>query len=188
MTVWILHLPLMKEKEAGITRRTHLPLPIDAQLPDLSQLRNEGECRRLMLELYPDDPPESVARRTERVWKLYGQLAEEDVVAVPLVESRQVALAEVSGPYVYRHEGDEATHLLPVKWHPPVALHRFGKHRKIFAGGGHALVEVNDPEERTAIRDRLPHSYNRFVKWKWLMIIFFFMMLLRATQRAGLLP
>jgi hypothetical protein len=178
MTIWVLHQELSEQEQEAIAQRTHLQLPFDG-LPDLSAVRSAGECRRLLQSLHPGEPPETLTRRIERVWSILGQVAPEDIIAVPLSARREVALAEVTGPYAY-----QGAHLLPVKWHTRrITPARTRKLRTLFAPGGLPMFEVTRPDERIAIRGYLPHGYNRFVRWKWLLGLFFFMGVLRMILR-----
>jgi hypothetical protein len=169
VTIWVVHQELTSQQEAHIHEQPHVKL-LFGDMPDLSMVKSEGHCRRLLQALYPGDPPETLQRKSERIWKLYGHIALEDIMVVPLPSRRAVALAEVTGHYVYRvtqNGGDE--HCIPVKWYPdcpPIAS--FGTHAGLFARGSEFMNEVTQGPARIAIRERLPHRYNRFAKWKWL--------------------
>jgi len=182
MTIWLLHQTLTTEEEAHIQERSHLALPFEG-LPDLSLITSPVECKHLLAALHPQDPPESINRRFDALWPRYAGLHGEDIIAVPLHARKAVALAEVTGPYHYEVGKDGADrHLIPVKWHPgPVPLYKFRKHKDIFARR-ERMFEVTNAEARIAIRDRLPHRYNRFVKWKWILLFFFALGMLHRLQ------
>jgi predicted Mrr-cat superfamily restriction endonuclease len=184
MSIWVLHLKLTEAEQEAIAERTHLPLPFD-HLPDLSMVKSAGECRRLLQTLHPEEPPETITRRLERVWTIYGRIEPEDIIAVPLPARSEVALAEVTGRYQYQAGGaGSPVHLLPVKWHARrIVPARTRKLRELFKQGGLPMMEVTKPEERIAIRDYLPYRYNRFARWKWLLGIFFLMGMLRLVLR-----
>ena len=50
-------------------------------------------------------------------------------------------------------------------------------------GRGLKITEVTDIAARTLIREQLPHRYNRFAKYKWLLVVFFLMSLVRMAER-----
>jgi len=182
MTIWVLQQNLTPEEEKHIQERAHLLLPFDG-LPDLSTITSPLMGRQLIKALHPDDPPEAVTRRFEYFWNRYSNLQIEDIIVVPLRASQQAALAEVMGIYQYRvGEAGADVHLIPVKWHKRVPLSKFRKHKELFASA-EPMVEVANAEARVALRDHLPHSYNRFAKWKWLLVIFFLMGLVRMMIR-----
>ena len=186
MTVWLLHLNLTPEEESCISERDSLPLPFE-NLPDLSMVRSEQECRHLLMALVPDAAPETVTRQLERVWSLYGGLHEEDIIAVPLPHRQEVGLAEITGRYRYQAE-DSRPHTVPVKWHGKrVPFSAFRKQQDVLKPGREQMHEIQSAQMRVIIRDRLPHGYNRFVRWKWILIIFFglqvFMLVLRMAHR-----
>jgi len=182
MTIWVLHPSFTPQEEEQLQERTHLALPFD-DLPDLSLITSQVECRHLLGTLHPDDPPESITRKTERVWKLYAGLQLEDIIAVPLKSRKEIALAEVTERYRYRVDSGADMHQVGVKWYARrVKLHGFGKHKALFDERGEKMREITDPEARVAIRDKLPHSYNRFAKWKWLLALFFILGLLSRFE------
>ena len=176
MTIWILRELLTPEEEAHIEERTHLTLPFE-DLSDLSMVTSQVECRHLLQALHPDDPPETIARKTERIWRLYGGLRAEDIIAVPLNSRQELALAEITKKYHYEvGDGGSDVHQVVVKWHEKrVPWRSLRKHKDLLESRGEKLVEVTNPDARTIIRDRLPHSYNRFAKWKWILVLFFIM-------------
>jgi predicted Mrr-cat superfamily restriction endonuclease len=184
MSVWVLHLKLTPEEEARIADRAFLPLPFDG-LPDLSKISSQGECRQLFAELDPDAPPETIHRKAEKVWKLYSGVQEEDIIAVLLHTSKAAALAEVTGNYRYMPGiHGESGHAVPVKWHDQrVPFSAFKKQQELLQPGAEPMVEVAAAEARVIIRDRLPHSYNRFARWKWLLAIFFILQAIALAFR-----
>lgn len=171
MTVWIMQQGLSPEEETQILAAGYLLLPYEG-ITDLTHIHNAQEARHMLRLLNPADPPETITRQLDAFWPLHTTLQPEDIIAVPLPATQKVALARVGGPYEYRtsfEAGD--THLIPVEWlRDPVPMRAFGKHRELFTRPG--LFEVTDVDARTAIRGQLPHSYNRFHKWKWLLAIF----------------
>jgi len=176
MTIWILQQALTPDEEAHLKERTHLTLPFD-DVPDLSRVSSQAGCRQLLQALHPDAPPETIARKSEQLWKLYGALQVEDIIAVPLNSRKEMALAEVTKRYQY-DVGASGTdvHQVVVKWHDKgMTPGAFGKHNDLFNESAEKMREVTNAEARIAIRDRLPHPYNRFAKWKWLLILFFLM-------------
>lgn len=180
MTIWILHQKLTQEEEQNILASTHLQLPFDG-LPDLSRVSSSAQAMQLLRMLHPDEPPESIANRLDRFWGQFSGLHKEDLIAVPLKASGQVALATATSSYEYA-VGDKGAdiHRVPVTWYMRlIPLARFGKHKSVFSEGGSTMYEVTAQDTRVAIRDKLPHAYNRFAKWKWLLVIFMAMGLMQ---------
>lgn len=183
MSIYVLHQNLTPQEEDNIATRTHLALPFEG-IPDLSVLHSELECRHLLQALHPDEPPEAIARRLERIWKYYTGMHEEDIIVVPLKSRNELALAEVTGRYVYQAgPGGSDVHMIPVRWYDRrVALISMAKHRAMF-DRSEPLYEIVNPQARIAIRDKLPHGYNRFAKWKWLMALFFALSVMHLFER-----
>lgn len=184
MSIWVLHQSLTPDEERSIMERTHLLLPFEG-LPDLKPITNPHQAKQLLRKLYPGDPPETLDRRLERFWHQYHDMHVEDIIAVPLAACQQVVLAEVTGRYEYMvGENGSDIHRIPVKWYDKRhAMMAFGKHKEQFLPGDQKLFEVKQADARVKIRDKLPHKYNRFAAWKWLLIFFFLMNLLRFVIR-----
>jgi hypothetical protein len=183
MSIWVLHASFTPDEEAHIKERTYLPLPFTG-LPDLSVINGQIECRHLLQALNPDDPPEAITRKVEQIWRIYAGLQPEDIIVVPLKSRQEVALAEVTQRYHYQvgADGDDV-HQVKVKWHDArIKFWTLRKHKEILDERGGKLREIGNAEARIIIRDRLPHSYNRFVKWKWLLIFFFVMGLISRLK------
>src|SRR4029079_17897624 len=108
-----------------------------------SRLGSPQACKQVLQEKHPDDPPESIGWKTNRLWRWYSDLHVDDIIAVPLLKSRELAVAEVTGPYQYR----DGVHVIPVKWHekrvPALALR---KHKELLQGGGEPMYEVTKPD------------------------------------------
>ncbi len=172
MTIWALKQTLTPAQEDRIAERTHVLLPFD-HVPDLSNVNHIGEFRQLLQTLNPDMPPETIARLAEPAWHQVSNIAPEDIIAVPLASRKEVAIAEVTGRYQYQvGPGGIDMHMIPVKWHAKrVPLARLKKFTAFDPASKDRMSEVEDPEARVVIRDRLPHRYNRFAGLKWILAI-----------------
>lgn len=182
MTVWVRHQALSAQEEAQIEQRTHLTLPFET-LPDLSMVNTQAELRQLLQTLHAGEPPEAIALKQDRIWAIFGELQIGDLIVVPLAHSPEIALAEMSGRYCYRNNGTEDIHFIPVTWHKRFPARKLGKHKDlILRVPTHIMAPVENRMARTAVRNTLPHSYNRFVKWKWLLGLFFLMGIARVAH------
>jgi predicted Mrr-cat superfamily restriction endonuclease len=184
MTIWVLRQTLSEAEEASIFERKDLVLPFDG-LPDLTHVENQAQAKKLLAVLYPGEPPESLNNRLHKFWHRFTTLQIEDLLVVPLVHAREIVIAEVTGHYHYsvgEHGSD--IHLIPVRWYDKrIKFKKLSKHKSLFSEGNPAMLEIEDAEARTSIRDHLPHSYNRFAKIKWLLMFFFALSLVRMFAR-----
>lgn len=168
MSVWILTQQLSAEEQQAIASQTYLKLPFD-ELPDLSTIANPREFRFLLERLNPDAPPETIQLQLDRVWAQFAGLALDDVVVVPLPDIGEAAIGRISGRYHYHvGEGGKDIHTIPVSWYSKrYKLSSFGRDRQMIEKPYQPLQEVTDKEMREKILVKLPHSYNRFARWKW---------------------
>ena len=166
MSVWVLHQPVGAEEEAQITQRLMLMMPWQG-IPNLGGIHQQPELRKLIAQMMPDAPPETITLRTQVVWKGFSELQKEDIIAVPLPQGKRLALAEITGVYHYQPAsvGKAATHSYPVKWFSKTApLSRFGKDADILtdelraqaeaflqAVRGHAVPLVTGEQGRQAL-------------------------------------
>jgi predicted Mrr-cat superfamily restriction endonuclease len=174
MSVWILQQLLSPKEEVAIEQRARLLLPFDG-VPDLSFVASAGELAKMLSALHPDLPIETLARRAERHWELFQGLQPDDLVAVPLHARKEIVLAKISGRYGYEvGAGGEDLHSIGVEWYNVrIPLVRMGKHKPLFENYRERLIEVIDVDARNSLRKWLPHSYNRFARWKWLLVLLF---------------
>lgn len=182
MTVWVLRQELTAEEEKNIFTQADVRLPFD-NLPDLSHVASPLAARQLIKTLYPGEPPEAIGRRVERFWNHFSSLQVEDLVVVKLPTLNVAVIGSVSGKYHYEvGPGGSDIHLIPVTWNPKeIKLARF-RHKEIFDASNPPLMEVTTPDVRVALRDYMPHSYNRFAKFKWLLVVFFLMTIIRMLH------
>lgn len=121
-------------------------------LPDLSAAHNAGQLKKILRSTDADAPPESLARRTERIWPFLS-LSRESIIALPLPDGERVAFAEVTGNYQY----DEVLgHTRPVRWIVrDLPLKRFGADGQPMRREGPFLIQISDIKQKRAILARL---------------------------------
>ncbi len=182
MSIWVLQQTLTPEEEGAITTRTHVQLPYE-NLPDLTHVRTEHEATRLLRMLHPGEPPEAIGRMHDKFWALHSGIQEEDVIAIPMPNSKKLALAQVAGPYEYRvGPNGSDLHFIPVTWpRKPVPMRKFYVIRTLLAKPG--MTELVDREGRIIVLGKLPHGYNRFDKLSWVLVILTVLMCMRLVGR-----
>lgn len=173
MSVWLRHLKLSEAEEETLTQQPYISLPLDG-MPDLSLINSEAELRHLIAALHPEAPPETMQRLQQRYWTYARGVEEEDIIAVPLLHKKIVALAEVNGKYHYETnmQGDDV-HRIGVNWmKKTIPFIRFGRDAGMLKAGSNPLHEVTDTRVRGLIRSALPYGYNRFAAIKWILFVF----------------
>lgn len=175
MSVWVLHQPVEHGQETQLLERPHVIIPWQG-IPNLAGIHSQRELMKLVQQLMPDAPPETLSLKSQVVWDSFSQLHKEDIIAVPLPQTNQIALAEVTGGYEYQaaQVGRPAQHVYPVRWHGQlVPLARFGAHVSRLCDESVPLWQVENDKLRGLIRDQLPLGYNRFRYFKWLLAVAF---------------
>lgn len=172
MTIWILTQALSAEEEQAILSKSRLCLPFEG-LPDLSTLSSPWQCRDLLQRLEPDAPPEAIQLKLDRLWGQFTAIAVEDIVVVPLPIQKKAAIARITGRYQYEvDDRGNDKHLLAISWYPKLfSFHAFGRFNQPIVKPAYPLTEVSDKDLRDQINSKLPHSYNRFARWKWVIMV-----------------
>ncbi|MDX1975516.1 MAG: hypothetical protein SFT92_07570 [Rickettsiales bacterium] len=165
MSVWAYHRAWGAAEEAQLTQRDRLTLPFDG-MPDFTGALSQSAYRQRLQEQLPELPPESLRTLLDRSWGLYSAVHEEDVIAVSLPIAGEVAVAQVTGDYRY----DNGMHTIGVNWLAKrFLLARLKRHPALIPGEGMSLITLQ--QTKNLLREQLPHSYNRFAKWKWLIVL-----------------
>lgn len=180
MSVWL----LSGEADLNPEERGWIALPF-GELPDLSAVHSLAQCRALLQSLSPEDPPETLATKATRLWDRLSAIQQENLVALPLAEAQEVAVAEITGPYRYEPAAEPALrHRCDVTWHNPVPFRKFRGYREVTQVQSRAdFSEVTDVGLRNIIRSRLDVPYNRFSGLAWIAGLLFALQVLNMLIR-----
>lgn len=147
-----------------------LQIPLPAHLGDVSSLSSPHQLKQLLSMREPGLPPETLARMSDPIWKTTHDILPEDVILVPLYESREFAAAFVNAPLA-AHEKDfgEWEYRLPVRWADgilPMSLLK--PYYLVPEKSGPWLLAVDDAEARRTIRQALDLPGQRFGSLRWI--------------------
>jgi predicted Mrr-cat superfamily restriction endonuclease len=180
MSVWIIRQTLSAEEEARILERPYILLPFEG-IPNLSAISSPYQLRSILQTLAPDAPPESIGWEESRIWGQFTQLQPDDTVVVPLPYRRQVAIGQITGKYEYGvGDAGQDEHKVPIMWNSKL-LDQSIFAPSLLANAGR-MSEVTDREARIKIHDQMPHTYNRFAKWRWIAAILIGLQVLSMLQ------
>jgi hypothetical protein len=183
MTIWYYVLPMSVTEEYALSERKSLPLPFDT-LPDLSQISSEAELKKLILALHQDEPPEATQRRVDKAWNVLSHIAREDIVVMPLIQSKKWAVGEITSPYLYEvGAGGEDMHSVDVSWHHTNLAWRRLSLLEGFGRTAFQMAPIEAREEKRAVYSSLKKAYNRFAKFKWLLVLLFALQLISYIIR-----
>lgn len=86
-------------------------------LPDLTTYRSRDELRDELSRFYEGTSPNVIANWVGQLWRFCHEMAEGDLVVMPIKIRRQFAIGEVAGPYRNRHDAEPGfRHARPVRW------------------------------------------------------------------------
>lgn len=194
MTVWLYQRHLSPEAQATITEQALLVLPVGTDIPDLTGLHSLAQCKQMLAMLTPGSPPEQIHRQAEKLWQIRTQLQPEDIIVVPLPATQEIAIADVTSYYRYDvgPQGEDV-HAVKVSWNKRLPTQLFGKDKSYFSmapGARETLIEIENKELRIAIHNRLERSYNRFARWRWILVVVVVIKIIAITlhmmQRNGI--
>ena len=86
-------------------------------VPDLTRYRTRNELKSDLRDRYPDRSAYVIGNWTGQLWRFFHEMAEGDLVVMPLKSTRLLAIGEVAGPYRYRDDAKAGfRHVRPVRW------------------------------------------------------------------------
>ena len=69
------------------------------ELPDLSTIKDRGEMEELIKITYQDEKFKTVNSWESQIWPFVNEIAEGDLIALPLKRRAVIAVGEVTGRY-----------------------------------------------------------------------------------------
>ncbi|MGW4525111.1 CBS domain-containing protein [Amycolatopsis sp. NPDC004378] len=86
-------------------------------VPDLSDFDSRESLKAGLRDCYPQRSNSVLGNWTGQLWRFYHEMAEGDLVVMPLKNVRRFAIGEITGPYRFRADAvPECRHARPVRW------------------------------------------------------------------------
>jgi len=115
MKLWLLKAAGTLEDEEIILEDSIITIG-GAEFPDLSNIKNEEQVKKLILEKYPGMREERSGTWAGEICSFITKIKKGDLVAVPLKTRNEVLIGKISGDYEYRQLTDFISHIRRVRW------------------------------------------------------------------------
>jgi predicted Mrr-cat superfamily restriction endonuclease len=147
MKLWLLKAAGTLEDEEIILEDSIITIG-GAEFPDLSNIKNEEQVKKLILEKYPGMREERSGTWAEDICSFITKIKKGDLVAVPLKTRNEVLIGKVTGDYEYRQLSDFISHIRRVRWLKTLPKGAFEEEYDIDLNSPEALFLIKaDPEK-----------------------------------------
>ncbi len=119
-----------------------------SEFSDLSNIKNEEQVKKLILEKYPGMRGDRSGTWAEDICSFITKIKKGDLVAVPLKTSNEVLIGKISGDYEYRKLSDFISHIRRVRWLKTLPKGAFEEEYNVEFNSPEALFLIKaDPEK-----------------------------------------
>jgi len=160
MKLWLLKAAGTLEDEEIILKESVITIGW-SEFPNLSQIKNEEQVKKLMLEKYPGMQEVRGCAWAGEICSFITKMKKGDFVAVPLKSKNEVLIGKVTGNYEYRQLSNFIRHIRKVRWLKTLLKGTFEEEYD---------VDLNSPETLFLIKAD-PHKFSGFIEAKSLGIL-----------------
>ena len=115
MKIWLLKAAGTLEDEEIILKNNVITIGW-AEFPNLSQVKNEEQAKKLMLDKYPGMQEVRGCAWAGEICSFITKIKKGDLVAVPLKSKNEVIIGRVTGNYEYKQLSSFISHIRKVRW------------------------------------------------------------------------
>jgi restriction system protein len=117
MAIWLTRAGSHGEYELKFISENRVYLTWEGLGADLSKLAQKPELSAMMAKRYPNAKPKTIVNWVSQVWPFAHDIANHDLVVLPLKTQPAIQIGEITGGYHFEHSGpDPFFHWRPVKW------------------------------------------------------------------------
>lgn len=142
MKLWLLKAAGTLEDEEIILENSIITIG-GAEFPDLSNIKNEEQVKKLILEKYPGMREERSGTWAGEICSFITKIKKGDLVTVPLKTRNEVLIGKVTGDYEYRQLSDFISHIRRIRWLKTISKGEFEEEYD---------VDLNSPETLSPIK------------------------------------
>jgi restriction system protein len=117
MAVWLVRAGSHGEYELKFVQENRIYVTWEDLDVNLQKLTSRDQLVAAMQDRYPDMRPRAIANWASQVWPFAKEMAQSDLVILPLKTQRAIQIGEITGDYHFEPDGPSPFfHWRPVKW------------------------------------------------------------------------
>lgn len=117
MAVWLVRAGSHGEYELKFIQENRIYVTWEDLDVNLQKLTSRDQLVAAMQDRYPDMRPRAIANWASQVWPFAKEMAQSDLVILPLKTQRAIQIGEITGDYHFEPDGPSPFfHWRPVKW------------------------------------------------------------------------
>lgn len=158
MTFWLVNAGRHGEQEKEVRDENITAIGWE-ELPNLSQIFEKEEFKKLYSKIYPDEKPRSAANRAGQVWRFVREIEKGDLIATPLKSQSLIMIGEVTGDYTYKTESMNAKHRRTIDWKESFPRSTFDQDILYSLGAFLTVGRVRSDNAEARVRKMLDSGY-----------------------------
>ena len=117
MALWLVRAGRHGEHEQKFFQENRIYLAWDRLSHDLSGMKNSGQLRNLLEEVYSDASKGRISNHVGQIWAFSQKIKEGDWIILPSKQKPAIHIAEVKGDYTFNPEGEDPFfHYRNIEW------------------------------------------------------------------------
>lgn len=117
MALWLVRAGSHGEYEQKFFQENRIYLAWDRLSHDLSGMKNSGQLRNLLDEVYSDAPKGRISNHVGQIWAFSQKIKVGDWIILPSKQKPAIHIAEVKGDYTFNPEGEDPFfHYRNIEW------------------------------------------------------------------------
>lgn len=117
MALWLVRAGAHGEYEKKFIEKNRIYLTWDGLSHDLGALKNRGQLRALLENVYPDAPKGRITNNLGQIWAFSHGISQGDWVVLPSKQKPAIHVAKVKGDYTFNADADDPFfHYREVEW------------------------------------------------------------------------
>lgn len=129
-----------------------------SDLPDLSQIKEKEQLKKLYAEIYTDEKKMRTANRVGQIWSFLDKINIGDLVAIPLKTQSSIVIGEVTGNYEYKKDSPNTKHRRSVDWKKTIPRSAFDQDILYSLGAFLTVGQVRRENAEQRVRHMLKNN------------------------------
>lgn len=161
MALWLVRAGRRGEYEQKFLEENRIYLAWDRLSHDLSGMKNSGQLRNLLEEVYSDASKGRISNYMGQIWAFSQSIKVGDWIILPSKQKPAIHIAEVKGNYTFNPEGEDPFfHYLNIEWiAQDVPRTNFDQDLLYSFGASMAICEVSRNDAETRVRNMAKNGW-----------------------------